>query len=349
VDAIGDYVLFRNFIEKIKNNGKYKGYRIVLCGNIIWKNMAMTLDKSYIDEFIWVDKKKMVRSVKFRSEVLKQIHRVGASVAIQPTYSRDYYSGDSAIWASKAKEKVGSQADMTILTRRQKSVSDRYYTRLINISGDILFEFDRNKEIVSKIIAHPVELLRPQINVDGITVSWFIKKNDFIVICPSASSDSKKWSTTNFAELAGFIIKEYGLEIVIVGGKEDTVLAEKIMEPLDKSRVTDLTGKTSLVDLSKILSMAKLVISNDTAAAHIGAAVNTPVVCISRGDHFGRFTQYPEEKKRYFTTIYPEELRKVIDDKDLLRENFRYKSRLDINSVRAEDVKEVVAGILKAG
>lgn len=53
LDAIGDYVFFRNFIELLK---KSKKYNITLIGNSVWKNLAVGLDGEFIDSFIWFDR-----------------------------------------------------------------------------------------------------------------------------------------------------------------------------------------------------------------------------------------------------------------------------------------------------
>ena len=58
----------------------------------------------------------------------------------------------------------------------------------------------------------------------------------------------------------------------------------------------DLVGKTSLVELVELLRNALLVLSNETSAVHIGAAVGAPVICILGGGHFGRFLPYVVEK-----------------------------------------------------
>ncbi len=50
LDAIGDYILFRNYLEIIKNT--FKNYRVILAGNITWKNIAEELDREFVDEFI---------------------------------------------------------------------------------------------------------------------------------------------------------------------------------------------------------------------------------------------------------------------------------------------------------
>lgn len=54
----------------------------------------------------------------------------------------------------------------------------------------------------------------------------------------------------------------------------------------------NLAGKTSLGQLAAILAHARLVLTNDTSAAHIGPEVGVPTVCILGGGHYGRFLPY---------------------------------------------------------
>ena len=63
IDSIGDYVLFRNFIGIIKKSEKYKDYKITLCGNIAWKELAETFDREFISDFVWIDSKKLSRNI----------------------------------------------------------------------------------------------------------------------------------------------------------------------------------------------------------------------------------------------------------------------------------------------
>jgi hypothetical protein len=51
-DAIGDYILFRNLLPYIRNSKRFQGYKIVLLGNVIWKDLAEFYDKDFVDEFI---------------------------------------------------------------------------------------------------------------------------------------------------------------------------------------------------------------------------------------------------------------------------------------------------------
>lgn len=46
----------------------------------------------------------------------------------------------------------------------------------------------------------------------------------------------------------------------------------------------DLVGKTTLGELAEVLRGARIAITNDTSALHIGAAVNASTVCILGGE-----------------------------------------------------------------
>ena len=63
LDAIGDYVLWGNFIEVIKNDKNYADYKITLCANPSYQDLAVMLDGEFIYEFIWIDKDRLRRSV----------------------------------------------------------------------------------------------------------------------------------------------------------------------------------------------------------------------------------------------------------------------------------------------
>ncbi len=95
-----------------------------------------------------------------------------------------------------------------------------------------------------------------------------------------------------------------------------------------------------------MISETELLISNDTSAIHIAAAVGTPFICISNGSHFGRFHPYPPEifDKAYY--IYPPEIMNNLNDIELLKNQYRFSSDLDINEIKPQVVKEVIKKVL---
>ena len=72
MDHIGDYVLFRNYIELIKKSNKYKDYSITLLGNSVWKDFSENLDNKYIDKFISLNREKFEKNFIYRYKKLQE-------------------------------------------------------------------------------------------------------------------------------------------------------------------------------------------------------------------------------------------------------------------------------------
>ena len=53
LDAIGDYILFRNVFRFIRNSRKYNDAEITLFGNPAWRQIAETYDADCADHWIW--------------------------------------------------------------------------------------------------------------------------------------------------------------------------------------------------------------------------------------------------------------------------------------------------------
>src|SRR5471030_665385 len=58
-DVIGDYILFRNFIEVVRTSEKYKDYQVHLLGNPVWKDIALQYDGDFIDGFLFAKAESM--------------------------------------------------------------------------------------------------------------------------------------------------------------------------------------------------------------------------------------------------------------------------------------------------
>ena len=104
-------------------------------------------------------------------------------------------------------------------------------------------------------------------------------KHKIVVIAAGARSHIKRWPKDNFAELAHCLIKEDGVKVILIGDKEDVFISEFINGKIDY-KALDLTGKTTLAELSYLLKLSKLVITNDSAVGHLGSYLNVPVLSI---------------------------------------------------------------------
>ena len=343
LDGIGDYVLFRNFIETLKSSKKYSGYKITLCGNILWKDLAVTLDKDYIDEFIWIDTKTW-NSIIHRLKFFRFINRKGFEVAIQPTISRKYFE-DYIIKASNARERLGSVGNLNNISRLHKKHSDKFYTKLIPLHENNFFEFYANINFFESILKTKIHIKKPLINITNSKLKWQTT-NKYIVIFPGAGHISKIWNVDNFARICKHLITRYGIDIFITGGKKEMNISKQILNIVKDSHINNLTGKISLYNFIEILRNAELLISNETCAVHIGVALNIITICISNGNSFSRFHPYPKSISDKAFYVYPKEIMDNIDNFNLLALKYRNGSSLDIDSINVEEVIKMIDKVI---
>lgn len=101
----------------------------------------------------------------------------------------------------------------------------------------------------------------------------------FAVFFVGSRWESKQWFPAQTAKSAAEMQSRYGLEIVLLGGKEDGHFAQEV-EAVGLVRLTNWVGQTSLREAIGILSKAKVAIGPDTGLMHLSAAVGTPVVSL---------------------------------------------------------------------
>lgn len=347
LDSIGDYVLVQNFFNLIKLDSPYKDYKVTLCGNIIWKDLAEYCNKDAFEKFIWINKKKFKWNIPYKFRILKSVYQSGFEVAIETTFSREILFGDTIIKASKAKERIGSTGSPESYVKWKRNLfSDNYYTKLITQSEKNIFEFYRNKEFFEKLFHNKIELAKPSLNFDDVEINLPNDK-EFLVVVPGAQEKARRWSEENFTELIKHLLKEYHYDILLAGSSSEKSTIMKIIDGVNSDRIFDISGKTSLPQFGKIISSAKILISNETSAVHFAAAVGTPFICISNGKHLGRFNPYPTEMVLIFKYVYPQFVEENLNSLDKIEEQFRIESKLDINEISSARVIQAVQICLK--
>ncbi len=100
---------------------------------------------------------------------------------------------------------------------------------------------------------------------------------DFAVVAPGSIWATKRYPY--FPGLIHLINEKLNLPVVLIGGASDIQLSNTIAESC-KRMPLNITGETNLLESAAIISRAKLAITNDSAPAHIAAAVDTPVITI---------------------------------------------------------------------
>lgn len=293
LDAIGDFILWLDSAKEFRN--LYPDKKIVLCANEAWSNLAECFQ--YWDKVIAVDKNRLCTGLLYRIRILTFIRKQSFKVAIQPTFSREYFAGDSLIRSSGAEHRIGSQGNLSNIIEKDKAISDTWYTKLIPADVAPLMELRRNAEFmrglgvenfpggiakVEKLMDLPCEL-KPE--------------KPYYVIIPGSLWKYKMWPASKFAELVTRNSKLFGWHVVLCGSLEEKSVCDKIADLSGCEAIINLAGKTSLVELFEVIRGAKMLVGNDSSAIHIAAATGTPSVCILGGGHFGRFLPYEIDNK----------------------------------------------------
>ncbi|MDQ2916512.1 MAG: lipopolysaccharide heptosyltransferase II [Pseudomonadota bacterium] len=102
------------------------------------------------------------------------------------------------------------------------------------------------------------------------------------ILCPGAEfGPAKRWPAEHFAALAQRLSDD-GHSIWILGSPNDRAVAAALIEaqPSPIPGVIDLTGRTDLGTAIDLMSVASLVVSNDSGLMHAAAAVNAPLVAL---------------------------------------------------------------------
>lgn len=115
-----------------------------------------------------------------------------------------------------------------------------------------------------------------------------ITQKPILALCPGAEfGPAKRWPAEYYAEVARDKLAA-GWDVWIFGSPKDQAEAT-IIQQITQNACVDLTGKTSLAEAIDLLSLASLVISNDSGLMHISAALKRPLVVLY-GSSDPRFT-----------------------------------------------------------
>lgn len=286
-DGIGDFILWLSAAKSIRNH--FSKQKITLLVQHQLKEYAEHF--KYWDNVISIDIIKYGSNILYRASVNKKVRDKGYNIVLCPLFSRSALS-DSLVRASQSKKRIGWNGDYSNSSKFERSISDTWYTNLIESkNSNLTHELHRNRDFCLSIGIK----CSPKIEKIAVILDPAQKPDDnYFIIFPSAGQDYRTWESDKFIEMINFIQKDSGLICVLAGSNMDMEKSQKI-ESAIKNEVVNLTGKTSLAELTELIRSASFLLSNETSAVHIAAAVQTPSFCILGGGHYGRFVPYPED------------------------------------------------------
>lgn len=100
-----------------------------------------------------------------------------------------------------------------------------------------------------------------------------------VALCPgSINSRAKRWPAERFAALGDRLI-DSRRQVLLIGSTDEADVTREVTNRMQQKPVV-LTGKTSLDQITAVLSLVDLVVTNDTGPAHIAAALGRPTLVI---------------------------------------------------------------------
>lgn len=99
------------------------------------------------------------------------------------------------------------------------------------------------------------------------------------IICPgSVNSRAKRWPAERYADLADRLV-DSGMDVGLIGSSAEIDVSTEVSSRANHHPIV-LTGKTTVAEAVALISIAEVLITNDTGPAHIGAAVGTPTLVV---------------------------------------------------------------------
>lgn len=349
-DNIGDFILWLNSARHIKENTLEP--LVLICGRSVRQIAHHT---GFFSEIITFDDRRFLLNPFYRFRLLSHLRLRSYKRIVNPMYSRNYFVGDSFVRNISAGEKIGyghdyEHTDTTLvrllkdkrarggLVDELRAKGDGFYTRIIEPKKESVMELERNNDFTQALLDMRFENTLPELCFD--LPDFEVPVKDYVVVFIGASAVCRIWEEDKFAR----VMQGLNRDVVVCGAESDKPVMEKLRNCLPEGfPFVDLVGKTSLMELFKVIEQACLVISNDTSAAHISALVKTPSVVIVPGTYEGRFYPYRVDDEGKDTKTYmPLKVSYEMDCKDchciclkVENKNQRYPciSNIDVNMV----------------
>ncbi|MEZ9666686.1 glycosyltransferase family 9 protein [Vibrio breoganii] len=234
-------------------------------------------------------------------------------------------------------------------------IKARYKLGFDNVRSQDFQTFFTNVKVPSPDSMHVLDGLRAfasELGVQNTSPVWNLQylKSDLdwannylqakkrnLVIVPAASKDYKNWTVSGYAKVVEHAYRN-GWNILLAGSpaKNEVELAERLEDALSIP-VTNLVGKSSLLQLLALLDKTDLVIAPDTGPTHMANAMNTPVIGLYA--HHNPERTGPYQFREYVVSVYAEAIQKETNcSLDELSWRSRVKDKDAMQQIAADDV-----------
>jgi len=226
----------------------------------------------HVDEVIVYDKRGVDRGPGGLRHIVRTVRRREFDVAIVPHRS---VRSTGIVWASRIPVRIGFD----------RSAGACLFTDVVRYRPD-LHEIRRNLSLLQPFGLTP-DPSRPEVfptEEDRAHALEFLRASGIadgehpVALAPGSAWPTKRWPPDGFAEVANRAIAA-GRKAVLIGGQDDRALCERIAAQTIRPAAI-AAGVLTVRGSVALLSRCAVLVSNDSAAAHLGVAAGIPTVGI---------------------------------------------------------------------
>jgi ADP-heptose:LPS heptosyltransferase len=354
LDAIGDYMLGRQFFATLTTSEKYADASCYFLGNKICKSLYEAFDASLFKEAFWIRPGVLRDSstwmyfrylVKFRLMCFDEI--------VYLCHSRVSFV-DDFLFSIRHKHLIGSSGDEVNYPDKNSFIkASKKYKKLIPVRDGLSFEYSRNLDFAEGLLSKKLPNVqfkfdKSLLNINTVSHFNYSPSKKYIAIFPGANDSSRQFAIEKLATVGRGLLENSQFELLILGSNDDKEKGEKIIELVGSEKATNLCGLTSLIGLLTVISKVDLLISNETSAVHFAAILGVSTVGISNGIRFGRFSPYPKEIADCIHYVYAHPDFSSTDEAIIqkMKELCFLSTPFDINDIAADQIVQVAKQLL---
>lgn len=186
-----------------------------------------------------------------------------------------FFAGIPTRTGFRGEYRYGLINDMHLLDKRRMPRMIDRFAALSSVDS-----FENKPPVVSEYPKLKIDFGQQECLLDQFNLRT---KRPVVGICPGAEfGEAKRWPERHYAVLASELVKK-GADVWIFGGNADKPSGQVIVDfapAAARNHITDLTGKTSLIDVVDIMGRCACVISNDSGLMHVSAAIGCHTVVL---------------------------------------------------------------------
>ncbi|MBN1895472.1 glycosyltransferase family 9 protein [bacterium] len=100
-----------------------------------------------------------------------------------------------------------------------------------------------------------------------------------LALAPGSAWPTKRWPLYGFLEVAAQMHHRYGIKSFVIGGPAEREMGLRMERDLPDA-VVSAAGTFSLLESAELIRRCRVLVSNDSAPAHMAAAVRVPVISL---------------------------------------------------------------------